>query len=123
VGKLYPHWKKRKHHNLIGIRCWDIFSICQSPSQHFKVRKEMILDKLQNFALICSGFLERFPMGSEHGSRGRNPKRRFTESQEMATICTSRREIAAEVKGGLGFDLSPLFIPAGAIWALTIQVA
>jgi hypothetical protein len=53
-------------------------------------------------------------MGSGHGARGRNPKQRFTELQEMEAVCTRRREMAAEVKRGLGFGLSPLFIMAEA---------
>jgi hypothetical protein len=75
----------------------------------------MIMDQLPDFALICSGFLEHFRIGSSHGSRGRNPKRRFTEPKEMAMIRARRREMAAEAKGDLGFDLSPLFIAAGVI--------
>jgi hypothetical protein len=82
----------------------------------------MIMDQLPDFALIYSGFLEYFRMGSGHGSRGRNPKRRFTKSEENAAMC-ARREMAVEEKGGLGFDLSPLFIVAGAIWALTVHNA
>jgi hypothetical protein len=34
---------------------------------------------------------------------------------------TSTREMAAEVKGDLGFDLSPLFIVAGVISAEIVQ--
>jgi hypothetical protein len=62
-------------------------------------------------------------MGSSHGSRERNPKQRFTKSEEMAAMCARRREMAMKVKGGLGFDLSLLFIAAGVIWALTVQDA
>jgi hypothetical protein len=83
----------------------------------------MIMDQLLDFALVCSGFLEHFQMGSGHGSRGKNPKQRFTKSKEIATLCARRREMAVEVKGGFGFDLSPLFIAAGAIWALTVHNA
>jgi hypothetical protein len=61
-------------------------------------------------------------MGSSHGSRGMNHKWRFTESQEM-TMCVSTRKMVVEVKGDLGFDLSPLFIAAGAIWAEIVQSA
>jgi hypothetical protein len=49
-----------------------------------------------------------------------NPKRRFTESQEMV-MCAWTREMAAKVKGDLGFDLSPLFIAVGAIWVEIVQ--
>jgi hypothetical protein len=42
-------------------------------------------------------------MGSNHGARGKNPKRRFTESQEMALVCARRTEMAAKVKRALGF--------------------
>jgi hypothetical protein len=49
-----------------------------------------------------------------------NPKRRFTESREKV-MCASTREMAVEVKGDLGFDLSPLFIAAGVIWAEIVQ--
>jgi hypothetical protein len=31
--------------------------------------------------------------------------------------------MAVEIKGGLGFDLSPLFIVEGMIWALTVHNA
>jgi hypothetical protein len=33
----------------------------------------------------------------------------------------STREMAVEVKGDLGFDLSPLFIEAGVIWVEIVQ--
>jgi hypothetical protein len=58
----------------------------------------MILDHLPDFALICSGFLEHFRMGRGHGARGKNPKRRFTESQEIVLVCVRRTKMAAEVK-------------------------
>jgi hypothetical protein len=82
------------------------------------VRKELILDQLQDYALIYSGLLEQFQMGSSHCAKGRNPKRRFTKSQEMMVVCMREREIVVEVKGSLGFGLSPLFIEAGANWEL-----
>jgi hypothetical protein len=55
------------------------------------------------------------------GVRGKNPKRWFTKSQEMALVCARRTETAVEVKGTLEFDLTPVFIIAGAIWAHTVQ--
>jgi hypothetical protein len=87
------------------------------------VRKELILDQLQDFTIICSGLLKHFWNGSGHGARGRNPKRRFTESQEMVAVCTSKREMVVEVKHSLGFGLSPLFIVVGANLALTFHSA
>jgi hypothetical protein len=72
----------------------------------------MILDQLQDFTLIYNGFLEHFQKGSGLGARGRNPKRRFTELQEMVVVCMRRREMAAGVNGALGFGLSPHFIAA-----------
>jgi hypothetical protein len=51
------------------------------------------------------------------GVRGKNPKRWFTKLQEIASMCVRRTGIAAEVKETLGFDLTPIFIEAGAIWA------
>jgi hypothetical protein len=97
VGKPNPCWRK-EHHNLVGIWCRDIFSFCWSPSEHLVGRKEVILDQLEDFTLICSGFLEHFWMGSGHGARGGNPKPRFTESQEMVAVSMRRREMAMEVK-------------------------
>jgi hypothetical protein len=99
----------------------DIFSISRSLSEHFPIRKEMILDQLQDFPLICSGFLEHFWIGSGHGVRGKNPERRFTESQEMALVCARRTKMVAKVKGSLGFGLSHPFIAAWAIWAVTVH--
>jgi hypothetical protein len=64
-----------------------------------------------------------FQAQKDHGARGRNLKHRFTESQEMAVVCARRREMASEVKGALGFGLTPLFIAAGAIWVVTIHSA
>jgi hypothetical protein len=61
-----------------------------------------------------------FPDGKRPWIKGMNPKRRFTESWEKA-ICVSTREMAAELEGDLGFDLSPLFIAAGAIWIEIVQ--
>jgi hypothetical protein len=39
----------------------------------------------------------------------------------MVLVCTRRTEMAAEVKGALGFALSHHYVVAGAIWACTIQ--
>jgi hypothetical protein len=60
-------------------------------------------------------------MGSGHRVRGKNHKRRFTESKEMALVCTRRTEMAAEVKGALGFGLSHRYVAAGVIWACTVH--
>jgi hypothetical protein len=50
-------------------------------------------------------------MGSSHGARGKNPKQRFTELQEMALVSVRKTEMAAKVKGALGFHKkSPLYI-------------
>jgi hypothetical protein len=87
------------------------------------VRKELILDRLPDFTLICSGLLEHFWTGSGHGVRGRNLKQRFTESEEMVVVCASEREMAVEVKGSLGFGQSPLFIVAGSNWGLMFHNA
>jgi hypothetical protein len=81
----------------------------------------MILDQLPDFALICSGFLEHFRTGRDHGARGKNPKQRFTESQEMGLVCATRKEIAMDVKGALGFGPSHHYVAAGAIWACTVH--
>jgi hypothetical protein len=81
----------------------------------------MILDQLLNFALIYSGFLEHFWMISGHGAKGKNHKRRFTESQEMTLVCTRRIEMTTDVKGALGFDLSHCYVAAGAIWACMVH--
>jgi hypothetical protein len=60
-------------------------------------------------------------MESDHGARGKNPKQRFTKSQEMALVCTRRIEMAAEVKGALGFGLSHRYVAARAIWACMVH--
>jgi hypothetical protein len=59
--------------------------------------------------------------GSGHGARGKNPKQRFTESQEMGLVCARRTEMAMKVKGTLGFDLSHHYVAAEAIWACTVH--
>jgi hypothetical protein len=61
-----------------------------------------------------------FSDGKRPWITGMNPKRRFTKSREK-TMCASTREMAAEVKEDLGFDLSPLFIVTWAIWAEIVQ--
>jgi hypothetical protein len=81
----------------------------------------MILDQLLDFALIYSGFLEHFWTGSGHGRRVKNPKWRFTESQEMALVYMRRTKMAAEVNGALGFGKSHHYIAAGVIWECTVH--
>jgi hypothetical protein len=54
----------------------------------------MITNQLLGFALIYSGFLKHFWMGSGHGTKGKNPKQRFTKSQEMALVGVRRIEMA-----------------------------
>jgi hypothetical protein len=81
----------------------------------------MISDQFLDFALICSGFLEHFQTRSGHGVRGKNPKRRFTESQEMMLVCVRRTEMVLEVNGALGFGLSRYYIAVGAIWVITVH--
>jgi predicted molibdopterin-dependent oxidoreductase YjgC len=61
-------------------------------------------------------------MGSGHGVRGKNPKRSFTESQEMVLLCARRTKMVAEVKGALAFGLSHHFIAARVIWAVTVNI-
>jgi hypothetical protein len=39
----------------------------------------------------------------------------------MVLVCARRIEMMVEVKGTLGFDLTPVFIVVGAIWAHTVQ--
>jgi hypothetical protein len=41
----------------------------------------------------------------------------------MAAVCAMEREMAVEVKGSLGFGLTPLFIAALVNWALTFHGA
>jgi hypothetical protein len=60
-------------------------------------------------------------MGSSHGVRGKNPKRRFTESQEIALVSARRTEMVAEVNGALGFCKSQHYIPSRAIWVGTVH--
>jgi hypothetical protein len=45
-------------------------------------------------------------MESDHGAWEKNPKWRFTESQETGLVCMRRTEMAAEVKAALGFGLN-----------------
>jgi hypothetical protein len=89
--------------------------------EHFSIRKEMILNQLLDFVLICSQFLEHFQTRSDHEGRGKNPKWRFNESQEMALVCARRIEMAAEVNGALGFDRSHRDVATGVIWACTVH--
>jgi hypothetical protein len=60
-------------------------------------------------------------MGSDHGAREKNPKQRFTGSQEMALVCVRRTKMEAEVKGALVFVLSHRYVATVAIWACTIH--
>jgi hypothetical protein len=82
----------------------------------------MILDQLPDITLIYSELLEHFQTGSGHGARWKNPKRRFTKSQEMVLVFTRRTKIAAGVKGALGFGLSHRYVAAGVIWACTVHI-
>jgi hypothetical protein len=42
--------------------------------EHLAVRKKVILDQLEDLALICGGFLEHRGMGGDHGAEKENPK-------------------------------------------------
>jgi hypothetical protein len=82
----------------------------------------MISDQLPDFGLICIGFLEHFWVGSRNGARGKNPKQRFTELQEVALVSARRTEMSMEVKGPLGFYKSHRYIPTRAIWVSMVHI-
>jgi hypothetical protein len=62
-------------------------------------------------------------MGSGHCARGGNPNQRLIEAQEMEVVCARRRKMAAVVKSGLEFCISPLFIAVVANGALIVHNA
>jgi hypothetical protein len=74
VGKPNSCWKKEDNTTILLL-----FDVGISSPEHFPVRKEMILNQLLDFALIYSGFLLHFRMGSGHGARGKNPERGFNK--------------------------------------------
>jgi hypothetical protein len=82
----------------------------------------MILHQLLDLALIYNRFLEHFWAGSSRGARGKNPKRRFTESQEMELVCVRRTEMVADVKGALGFGISHHYVAARVFWACMTHI-
>jgi hypothetical protein len=91
----------RKHHNLIGIGCGDVFPFHRCPLEHLTVGKKLIGDQFEDLILICGGCLEHLEMGGGHGV-------------EEHGVHEKGAEMAAELRNGLGIDLSPVFI-AGAM--------
>jgi hypothetical protein len=57
----------REHHNLLSIACQEVHTFGRLPLKHHAIRKEMILNKFENFALVLGGLLEHVWMGSWHG--------------------------------------------------------
>jgi hypothetical protein len=111
----------RQHHNLVGIGCRDVFPFCRPPLEHLAIRKKVIFDQLEDFALICGGFLEYPLVGGDHDGREKNPRWRDSRTHE-------RRNVREEEESGdgdendLGFDLSHLFITMVANGALTVHI-
>jgi hypothetical protein len=48
-----------KHHNLICVRCWDVFSSKRTPLEHGTIQEKEICNKFVNFALIHNGLLKK----------------------------------------------------------------
>jgi hypothetical protein len=73
------------------------------------VREKVILDQLEDFTLICGGFLEHFWVGGSDEARGENPEQRGRSARRRERCARGRRMVVVE-RGDLGFNLSPLFI-------------
>jgi hypothetical protein len=58
----------RKHHDLVGIRCRDVFPFRRSPLKHLTVEKKPIGDQFEGLTLVCSGLLKDLGKGGSHGA-------------------------------------------------------
>jgi hypothetical protein len=58
-----------KHHNLICVRCWDVFSNSRTPLEHDVIREKAICNKFVNFTLIRNGLLKKVWVRGDHGGR------------------------------------------------------
>jgi hypothetical protein len=58
-----------KHHNLICVGCWDVFSSSRTPLEHDTIWEKAICNKFENFALIRNKLLKKVWVRGGHGGR------------------------------------------------------
>jgi hypothetical protein len=51
--------KGRKHHNFLGIGCWDVLTYSRSPLEHIRIWDKMVFNQLTNLILSCNRSLEK----------------------------------------------------------------
>jgi hypothetical protein len=59
-----------KHHNLICIRCGNIFTGGRMPLQHGVVQEKVVCDEVANLTFIRSGCLKQVRMQDDHSWKG-----------------------------------------------------
>jgi hypothetical protein len=75
-----------KHHNLVCVRCRNIFLDGWTPLQHSVIREKVIHNELVNFTLIHDRWLKQVQMQGSHGWEG--------ESLQQGINASARVEIA-----------------------------
>jgi hypothetical protein len=61
--------EERKHHNLICVGCWDVFSSSRTPLEHGTIQEKAICNKFVNFVLIRNGLFKKVWVQGNHGGR------------------------------------------------------
>jgi hypothetical protein len=56
-----------EHHNFVGVGSRNVFILCRSPLEDDMGGEKVILDKLEELALIDGGSPEHLQMGGGHG--------------------------------------------------------
>jgi hypothetical protein len=69
--------KGRKHHNLFGVGCSDVFPFSRMPLEHRAIREEAVLNQFEDLAFIHDRLLEQTWMRDGHGEGKENLRRRF----------------------------------------------
>jgi hypothetical protein len=49
----------RKHHNFLGIGCWDVLTCSRSPLERGLIWDKMVFIQLTNLILSCNRSLEK----------------------------------------------------------------
>jgi hypothetical protein len=58
-----------KHHSLVCVRCWDVFSSSRLPLEHGVIWEKAICNKFVNFSFIRNGLLKKVWVRGGHGGR------------------------------------------------------
>jgi hypothetical protein len=56
-----------KHHDFVGVGCWNVLTVGRAPLQHLTVREKVARDELTDLAFIGDCWLQQVWVWGAHG--------------------------------------------------------